>query len=350
MVNQDRNVKHLYVATALKTTSVVDTDTAGTLSVEGNNNVVYFSIVDNTKTIENSDKIKVAKINVAKTIATDADDMKRPLRKTKVVLNASVNNGAPVAGQHYLLNIIFQQILGISNENQLIKVGDVMATSGMTASAFYKEMAKILFQNSSVGYEGLVNIYLETGGTSPTTAGTLVQITKGTNWASLTGTYTGIVIEEAEQDWLKNMKADKSLVYNIFTKDILVNGDNVSWGSINDVTSTNFVENGKKTVDLEYFTLSNRGEVFYEVGYPFTNISEGMAVPTTKYNYLTISYFDAVEGIAHGEHEAKELVIVCPKVGATNNVSNKLMNDIISAINTATGLSIATLDATAPSI
>ena len=48
---------------------------------------------------------------------------------------------APVAGQNYILRLAFRQYIGLSEEDQYFKYGEVIARSGMTASDFYKKMA-----------------------------------------------------------------------------------------------------------------------------------------------------------------------------------------------------------------
>ena len=56
------------------------------------------------------------------------------------------------------------------------------------------------------------------------------------------------------------------------------------------------------------------------------------------------AYVGSNESVQKSE---KTITLVVPKVGANNQTSNKLANDIISAINAATGLTIATLDVSA---
>ena len=65
--------------------------------------------------------------------------------------------------------------------------------------------------------------------------------------------------------------------------------------------------------------------------------------PEKKYNTIDIHYAYVGDGVSVQKSE-KDITIVVPKVGANNQASNKLTNDIIAAINTATGLNIATLD------
>ena len=56
------------------------------------------------------------------------------------------------------------------------------------------------------------------------------------------------------------------------------------------------------------------------------------------------AYVGNNEGVQKSE---KTITLVVPKVGANNQASNALANSIITAINTATGLTIAALNTSA---
>ena len=92
----------------------------------------------------------------------------------------------------------------------------------------------------------------------------------------------------------------------------------------------------------EYFCMGERGDMYRGIGYPNNIPTTYLVDPTVKYNVIDIhyAYVGSNESVQKSE---KTITLVVPKVGATNSVSNKLANDIIKAINTATGLSIATL-------
>jgi len=52
-------------------------------------------------------------------------------------LSSTVNSGAPVAGQDYILRLAFRNYIGLSEEDQYFKYGAVHAITGMTAEVFY---------------------------------------------------------------------------------------------------------------------------------------------------------------------------------------------------------------------
>ena len=127
---------------------------------------------------------------------------------------------------------------------------------------------------------------------------------------------------------------------------IIDNGDERIWGVVKKVTSTNSIPDGHKIADLEYFCMGERGDVYRMVGFPYVIRTKYLVDPDIKYNVIDIhyAYVGPNESVQKSE---KDITIVVPKIGANNKASNALANNIISAINTATGLTIKTLDVSA---
>lgn len=338
--------RQLYVAKALKSPNVISTDAVGSIAVKSDTpkTHLYFEYMG-AGGMTRSDLIGINKIIYAK--ATDADDLSYNLIRYKVTLDTTVNGGLPVAGQDYLLRVMFRNYIGLSEEHQYVKYGMVHAITGMTASEFYKIMALSLVKNFSREEENLLRFYLETGGTEAgTVAGSPTEITKETKESTLTGTYTGIIIEEAPQDWVLGVIEQMPVDFTLLPDSIVSDGDSRIWGVVKKVTSVNTIEDGHKIADLEYFCMGERGDIYRMVGFPNVIRTKYLVDPEVKYNVIDIhySYIGHNESVQKSE---KDITIVVPKVGANNQTSNKLTNDIINAINTATGLSIATLDVSA---
>ena len=335
-------VRQLYVAKALKPSNVVATDAAGSIAVKSDTakTHLYFEYMG-AGGMTRSDLIDIKNILHAK--ATDADDLAHDLAKYKLTLDASVNSGAPVAGQDYILRIAFRNYIGLSEEDQYFKYGMVHAYAGMTASDFYKTLVLSLVKNFSREEEGLLKFYLETGGTNAgTVAGTPTEVTKDTKESTLTGTYTGIVIEEAPQEWILGVMEQTPVNFTLQPSTIIVSGDDRIWGTVKQVASTSSIPDGHKIADLEYFCMGERGDVYRMVGFPNVIRTKYLVNPDTKYNVIDIhyAYVGPDESVQKSE---KDITIVVPKVGSSNSESNALANSIITAINTATGLSIAKL-------
>ena len=336
-------VRQLYVATALKSPNVIASDTAGSIAVKSDTakSHLYFEYMG-AGGMTRSDLIDIKNILYAK--ATDADDLAYDLAKYKLTLDDTVNGGEPVVAQDYILRIAFRNYPGLSEEDQYFKYGMVHAVTGMTASDFYKTLALSLVKNFSREEQGLLKFYLETGGTDAgTVAGTPTEVTKDTKESSLTGTYTGIVIEEAPQDWILGVMEQAPVNFTIQPDLIIDNGDERIWGVVKKVTSTNSIHDGHKIADLEYFCMGERGDVYRMVGFPYVIRTKYLVDPDIKYNVIDIhyAYVGSNESVQKSE---KDITIVVPKIGANNKASNALANSIISAINTATGLTIKTLD------
>lgn len=327
-------VRQLYVAKILKTPRVLASDDAGSIAVKSDTakNHMYFEYkgADN---LMRSDLIDIKNLLYVK--ATDADDMAHELRAVTVTLDSEVN-AAPVAGQDYILRIAFKQYVGMSDEDQYFKYGMVHAYAGMTASDFYKKLALSLAKNFSREIVPLVKFILTDSGDEA------VPVDATTKESSLTGTYKALVIDEVEQPWRLGTMEQTPVYFEVQPVPVTVNGDERIWGKVEETDPAGTIANGKKIADLEYFCMGERGDMYRGVGYPNNIPTTYLVDPTVKYNVIDIhyAYVGSNESVQKSE---KTITLVVPKVGATNSVSNKLANDIIKAINTATGLSIATL-------
>lgn len=327
-------VRQLYVAKALKTPRVLAADTAGSIAVKNDTakNHLYFEYkgADN---LMRSDLIDIKNILYAK--ATDADDMAHELKAVTVTLDSEVN-AAPVAGQDYILRIAFKQYVGMSDEDQYFKYGMVHAYAGMTASDFYKKLALSLAKNFSREIVPLVKFILTDSSDEA------VPVDATTKESSLTGTYKALVIDEVEQPWRLGIMEQTPVYFEVQPVPVTVNGDERIWGKVEETDPAGTIANGKKIADLEYFCMGERGDMYRGIGYPNNIPTTYLVDPTVKYNVIDIhyAYVGSNESVQKSE---KTITLVVPKIGATNSASNKLANDIIKAINTATGLSIATL-------
>lgn len=337
-------VRQVYVSKELKSPNVITTDAAGAIAVKADNSKthMYFEYMG-AGGMTRSDLIDLK--NLISIKASDADSMAKSLIRYKLTLDPTVNSGNPISGQDYILNITIRGYIGISPEDQYFKFGMVHAVSGMTASDFYKTLVISLVKNFSREESNLLKFYLETGGTAAdTVAGTPTEVTKYSDFSTLTGTYTGIVIEEAPQKWVLGVIPQTEVDFSVLPQAVIDNGDERIWGIANKVTSANSIPNGHLVADLEYFCMGERGDQYRMVGFPHVIRTTYLVDPTVKYNLIDIhyAYVGSNEGVQKSE---KTITLAIPKVGANNSVSNKLANDIITAINTATGLTVAKLDA-----
>lgn len=411
-------VRQLYVANALTANAIVPaSDAVGTIKVNGDTakTHLYFQYLGKGGLVR-SDLIETKNILYVK--ASDADSMKRPLKKQKVVIDAN-----PIAGQDYILRVLFSQFIGITEEDKYVKYGAVRATTGMTKEAFYKTLLTSLEKNFSREEEQLLSFSLvgtqasavmstNTGITvkakdfgsvgnklkfavasvSADTAKVVVSTAAGitTITASLTaatatiaglkalidedaaasalvsiagvdatavsaeavavaltgGDTTGLVAEEVAQDWILGRKEQVAVHFELQPTTIISSDLEVIWGTVTKEAPTTYVINGKQVADLEFFLAGEKGDIYRGVGYPNVINTEYLVDSAKAYNFIDIhyAYVGSGEGVQKSE---KTISIAVPKVGATNSVSNDLVNDIVDAIEAATGLTIAGLDVSA---
>lgn len=325
-VNQ---VRHLYVANSLKTTKVVPGDSAGTIRpvADTAKTHLYFEYRGATDLMR-SDLIPIGNIMYAK--ATKASELKRKVTETTVALDPNINEGKPIAGQNYILNILIRQYIGMSDRNQTVKFGAVKAFKGMTASEFYLKMAKSLALNFSRELAPLLKFYVTTSAAS-------TEVTASTDITKLTGTYTGLKITEAEQEWVLGIKPLETVNYTVSSSTVTMDGDEFIWGKVTQ-TVVDGQHNGKDIADLEYFCMGDRGDVNRNVGWPNVINTKYLVNSDTLYDVIDIHYC-YVGNNENPQKSEKDLTIVVPDADGDST----LANSIISAINKATGLTIATL-------
>ena len=321
-VNQ---VRQLYVATAFKTPHVLASDAAGSIAVKNDTakSHLYFEYkgADN---LMRSDLIDTKNILYAK--ATDATAMAHDLKSVTIALDSNVNGGAPVAGQDYILRIAFKQYVGMSDEDQYFKYGMVHAYAGMSASEFYKVLAVSLAKNFSREIVPLIKIEIKT-------ASATTEVTPTTKVADLKDTYTGVVVTEVEQPWRLGVMAQTPVYFTVQSVPVTVNGDERHWATLTESTSGS-IGNGKTIADLEYFCMGERGDMYRQVGWPHNIPTTYLVDPTKTYCVFDIhyAYVGSNESVQKSE---KTITIVC--------ADKAELNKVITAFNTATGLSVATL-------
>jgi hypothetical protein len=320
-------VRHLYVAKTLsKDTAAIESASAGAILPKADNGktTLWFQYMSPAGLVS-SDKIDIKNILYAK--ATASEKMAHELVSKKLTLDADVD-AAPVAGQEYIVRLAFRNYIGLGDEDNAIKFGSVLATSGMNASTLYKKLALSFVKNIAKEPTPLVNVYLATAEAN-------VAVTAATKESALTGTYTGIVFEEAVQAWSLGKMPQTFIPFEVQTAAIEVEGIEVIWGKVEKVTSANKVENGKNIADLEYFLHGFRGDEYRGMGYPNNIETTYLVDPSKKYDTLDIhyAYVGSNESVQKSE---KDITIVCE-----NDGSHTAMKALISAINTATGLTIA---------
>lgn len=341
-------VRQLYVATAVKSPHVLASDAAGSIAVKNDTakNHLYFEYkgADN---LMRSDLIDIKNILHAK--VTNANDMAHKLKAVTVTLDNGVNAGAPVAGQDYILRIAFRQYVGMSDEDQYFKYGMVHAYAGMNADEFYKVLALSIAKNFSREIVPLIKIEVHSkvtkskGGFDSNGYMVVTPTTKDNGKSDTTNPYyatdtlvtdiDSIRITEVEQPWRLGVMAQTPVYFTVQPVAVMVNGDERIWATVTEGTNGT-IGNGKKIADLEYFCMGERGDMYRNIGWPH-NIPTTYLVDPTKTYYTFDIHYAYVGNNESVQKSEKDITIVC---------SNKTeFNKIVTAFNTATGLTIATI-------
>ena len=341
-------VRQLYVATAVKSPHVLASDAAGTIAIKNDTakNHLYFEYkgADN---LMRSDLIDIKNILYVK--ATDADAMAHELKSVTVTLDTNVNSGAPVAGQDYILRIAFRQYVGMSDEDQYFKYGMVHAYAGMDADEFYKVLALSIAKNFSREAAPLIKIEVHSkatkskGGFDSNGYMVVTPTTKDNGKSDTTNPYyatatlvtdiDSIRITEVEQPWRLGIFAQVPVYFTVQPATVMVNGDERLWATVTEGTNGT-IGNGKTIADLEYFCMGERGDIYRGIGFPNNIVTTYLVDPTKTYYTFDIhyAYIGNNESVQKSE---KDITIVC---------SDKTeFNKIITAFNTATGLTVATI-------
>lgn len=333
-VNQ---VHHFYVVIPGENggyqTSVTATSPVGTIGgvstvddIRGKEVFFKYKGVESART---SDFIQINNISYAKAIP--ASDMVTVMKKVEVTLDSTVNSGAPISGQDYVLSINFKNFFSSGDASQYFKDAAVHATASMTASDFYKAMVNSL--NAAFSREP--------GATK--TSNPYLKFSWKPNATTAT-TADAIVIEELPQEWALGTKKARRIMFDVEPTTVYTGGDDVVWGVVTDATptkanavvGTNAIGNGQQIADLEWFCMGERGDQYRNVGWPNVIPTQYLVDPNTQYHVLEIHYAFTDTGVNSYRTE-KEITIVAPATEAGTDD----LNDFIDALETATGLTIA---------
>ena len=317
----------VYVAKALKTDFASLKD-AGDILVKAtpDKQAIYFQhkgVAD----VSRSDLIEVK--NIISANATAAKDMEKKLKNATVTLDSSVNGGKPIAGQDYVLRLVFSGYIGISPEDsQYWKYGVVHATNGMSASDFYKKMAISIAKNMSREAVQFIKVFL--GNT---------EVTPRTKEDKLTSTYTGIIIKEVAPDWIRGTKQEKIVRLTVEPTTVNDGTGDVVWGTVK-YSDGDTLKNGKEIADMEYFFAGEKGDQYRLINWPDYVPTEYLVDPTQEYDVIDIhySYVGSNESVQKSE---KDIKLIVP-AGKADNISKA-----INALITASGIQINTLTAAA---
>lgn len=326
-------VNHVYVATELKANNgkVAKTDAVGTISVQKDAEGNMYFMHKGHGGLTRSDLIT----NIMDIRYTPAAKMARKKNAALVTVNTTaLSSGKVIAGQDYILRLTFQNPIGMSPDHEYWKHAVVHAITNMTASQFYAKMAQSLVRNLSRDAVKLLNVYL-------TTSGNDVEVTSPTQ--ALTGTYTGIKLVEASQEWILGVKQDKPIIFKINESTINNGTSDVYWADV--VYSDNrkitggeeleastvssgapdggTVVNSHLAAELEYFAMGERADLYRGIGWPDNRITKYIVNPDHAYGYDMINIHYAYVGSNHAiQKSEKDITIIVPRASTDSTPAN----------------------------
>lgn len=270
-----------------------------------------------------SDKIDLSSVMYAK--ITKAAALSRKLKNATVTLDTEVNEGNPISGQDYILRVFFRQYIGNSDIYQEAKYGAVHAYKGMSASDFYIKLAQSLAANFRKEAIPLLKFYVKTSSgkteVTPAIAAMSLADAKNASKGNLTGTYTGVVLEEAEQPWRLGVRKQEEVFFDVIPTTVLYNSEEVVWGVAETGESDITIKNGKKMADLEYFCMGERGDQYRTMGWPHNLETKYLVDPDKEYNVLDIHYYFTDTGVNVQKSEKDITILADTSVSLTTLVA-----------------------------
>lgn len=250
-----------------------------------------------------TDIIDVDKVCHAK--ITKKDALQTELKKAVISLDANVNGGLPIVGQDYIVRIIIHNYLAPGDTNVAIKHGAVHAYAGMDAQTFYEKLAKSLEMNFSREVQPLLTFKADT---------------------------TGVTVTEVEQPWNLGLMSQEPVNFEIIATTVRWQGDDVIWatreddGKIKIEGAGQFIGDGKKIADLEYFCMGERGDQYRD------NVSRRIGIPTKlmvdpskEYDVLDLHYFFSDTGVNVQKSE-KDITFVSDSAAVLTSIKEELEN------------------------
>lgn len=297
-------VRHFYVvpAGATVTKGNVPTTKVGNLSYKVGKDSLIFQY-NSPGGLVSSDVIDLDKIMHA--TLTGADKMKYVLKTATITPKAD----AIVAGQEYVVRVLFRNYAQGGDDNYTVKYGMAVATSN-TPSDLLKDLALSLAKNMK-DLLPLATVHLVYG-----SGASEKPVDASTKKEELTDTYEAIMIEEVPQAFEVGKSAFVVMPFEVSVLPIIKDGIEVTWAEdivvAAPTTGGTEILNGAMIAELEWFHIGARGDYFRGFGHPYGVRTKTLADPTAEYDTLDIhyAYVGPNEGVQKSE---KDITIAAPK-------------------------------------
>lgn len=297
MVWTENQATQFYVANSVSTTALTNDSDTGAVYVGTDKKGNKYLQVKGADTVLRSALINPKLLMSVK--GTAAADMQIALKQATITLDSDVNGGEPISGQDYVMHIMVRQYQSISDEVNLVKTAAVHATASMSAADFYEALANSLELNFS---RELTELF------------------------TFEASDSGVVITEVEQPWILGTFEQVPVYFEIYASTVTLDGDEVSWLSVEYADSSTVIGNGKKIADMEYFYAGEKGDQYRLVGWPNVIHTKYLVDPDTEYNTLNIHF--AYVGANHSiQKSEKDIMIVSDSSTVINSIADSIVAD-----------------------
>lgn len=314
-VNQ---VRHLYVVNEVGT--VTEKSEAGAIEFKTTKDGkhVYFQYkgADN---MMRTDLIDVDNILWTRAVEADHPSQQRALKQATVTLDKDVNEGKVIPGQDYILRIVINPYIGMSDEEPYFKYGVVHATRAMVENPgkFYTKLAASLYKNFSREIDPMLQFSIDgkvVGRVKYNSAGEEVLVDEEGADITVADSYAdGVVVTELMQPWHRGIQSQTFVNFQVIPTTVTYDGEEVKWGTVEEADSDTVVGNARRIADLEHFCMGERGDQYRLKGWPnviFTEYLVKDTAPTDGYNIFEIHY--AYVGPNEGpQRSERDMTLVC---------------------------------------
>lgn len=263
--------------------------------------------------IDNSDIIDAN--NILYTAESLAKDETMQRKGLLVKLNSAVNGGAPIAGEDYVLTLVYR---GFGEEDTYSKVFEAKAVANESAATLLQKLAASALLNMDVEESPLYELY--------TAAGVAID---NTNVDTITA--DGFYIVEPVPYWSLGRFEETLMKIDVQVAPVTLEGEeetewlaNYKFAAMpSTVTAVKAIPNTHRIADLEYFCKGERGTSNALVGWPDTPDYKGKVNPDSANGYDVVTIHCAFVGAnASNQKSEKDLVFVAE--GGLETLSTKL--------------------------
>lgn len=294
--------------------------------------------------------------------AAAASTMTKTLKSAVIKVNSAALSSSKISpvGEDFILRLAFSNYVGISPEDtQYWKYGVVHSVANMSTDTFYLKLAKSIAINMSRESVDFIKVYVTTDTDDSSDAVEVTATSNISDSSTYSGSYEGIIVAITTSDWIKGLKQQKPMDFEVQAVPVSVlntNGtyDDLVWADVvynNGIkyeggsdtpeksiesTSGNIpwastYENGKLAADYEYFFHGERGDQYRYMGWPDYVPTDYLVDPAKTYDFVTVhfAYRGPNEDV---QRSGKDITILVERTGNEANMST-LATDTTTLLN-----------------